>query len=247
MNALPIPRALAAAMSVLGLASLTACGALEGLMPGRDPFLDQSPRSIAEAAFADMRKVTSLRILGDTEDRKNGRMQVDISVGEEGCTGSIATDEGEFQLRRNGDGTWVKGDEDFVRAQASSPAQADVAWKQLRGTWVPLDGKDALLELCDLDELLANFTLEESDTSESIDVDQVVQVGDADAVPLTGQKGKKRTTLWVALEAPHHVLKMAPAKDGGMPDALYFEEFGVEVVVETPAKKDILKLPATSR
>jgi hypothetical protein len=240
MNATQIARALAAGASLVALASLTACGAIEGFIPGRDPFLDQSPRSIAKAAFADMRKVTSLRILGDTEDRKNGRMGVDVSVGKSGCSGSITTEDGGFQIRQNDDGAWVRGDEDFVRAQAGSPSQADAAWKKLRGTWVPLDGKDAYLELCDLDELLANFTLDESDTSETIDADTVVQVGDADAIPLTGQDGRKLTTIWVAVADPHHVLKMAPARDTGMPDALFFEEFGADVVVETPAKKDIL-------
>ena len=243
MNTASTRRALAAGATVLAFAPLTACGAISDFIPGADPFLDQSPRSMAKAAFADMRKVTSLRILGDTEDRKNGRMQVDVSVGQDGCIGTIATENGEFQLRQNNDGAWVKGDEDFVRAQAGSPAQADQAWKMLRGTWVRLDGKDAFLELCDLDELLANFTLEKGDTNESIDVDDVVEVGDADAVPLTGQDGKKRTTIWIAIDAPHHVLKMAPAKDTGLPDALYFEEFGMDVVVETPAKKDVFTAP----
>lgn len=239
MNATPIRRALAAGTSLVALATLTACGAIEELMPGRDAFLDQSPRSIAEAAFADMRKVTSLRILGDTEDQKNGRMGVDVSVGKAGCSGSITTEDGGFQFRRNDDGAWVRGDEDFVRAQAESRGQADEAWKKLRGNWIPVKGKDALTELCDLDGLLADFTLDESDTSETIDADAVVQVGDADAIPLTGQDGKKRTTIWVAVDEPHHILKMAPARDTGMPDALFLEQFGADVVVETPAKKDI--------
>ena len=60
-------------------------------------------------------------------------------------------------------------------------------------------------------------------------------------------RGKKRTTIWVSVDAPHYVLKTAPAKDKGLPDALYFEEFGVKVVVETPADKDILEVPRIGR
>ena len=47
----------------------------------------------------------------------------------------------------------------------------------------------------------------------------------------------------MAVTAPHRVLKIAPADDTGRPDELYFEEFGADVVAESPPKKDIVTLP----
>ena len=247
MNTAPSRRAVAAGASALALATLTACGPIGDLIPGADPFLDQSPRSMAKAGFADMQDVTSMRILGDIDTDEYGRMQVDISLGRNGCEGSFDSDDmGGFQLRQNEDGTWVRADEKFWLSQADTRQQGALGWKTFRGKWLAMEGKDDdYLKLCDYDELLAEFEIEPDDTGESIDDDAVVEVGDSDTVPLTGGRGKKRTTIWVSVDAPHHVLKMAPAKDKGLPDALYFEEFGLKVVVDTPVKKDIAVIPKT--
>ena len=243
MSTAPTRRAVAAGASALALAMLTACGPIGDLIPGRDPFLDQSTRSMAKASFADMQDVTSMRILGDVETDGYGRMQVDVSVGRNACQGSFDSDDmGGFQLRQNADGTWVRADERFWQTQVDTGNGAQL-WKSVRGKWFTSDGKDDYLKLCDLDKILAEFRLEPDDTDESIDDEAVVEVGSSDAVPLTGGRGKKRTTIWVSVDAPHYVLKTAPAEDKGLPDALYFEEFGVKVVVETPADKDILDVP----
>ncbi|MCF6377258.1 hypothetical protein L2K70_06555 [Nocardioides KLBMP 9356] len=237
-------RAAAAGASTLALATLSACGAVGDLLPGRDPFLDQSPRSIARSSFDDMQDVSSMRILGDIDTKRFGRMRVDISVGRSGCRGSFdAGSGGGFELRQNADGTWLRADEKFVRAHVDGQ-QGDQAWRMFRGKWFVADGENEdFADLCSLDDVLADFELEPEDTGESVSSDDVVEVGDAEAIPITGGRGRKRTTIWVSLDAPHHVLKMAPAQDAGLPDALYFEEFGTKVVVETPSKKEILDLP----
>ncbi len=49
----------------------------------------------------------------------------------------------------------------------------------------------------------------------------------------------------MAVAPPHRVLKMAPEKDKGMPDALIFDDFGDEVVAETPSAKDIVTIPGS--
>lgn len=239
----PARRALAAGAAALTLAPLGACGVISDVLPGRHPFLDQSPRSMAKASFADMQDVTSMRILGDLDTKRFGRMQVDISVGEDGCRGSFDTgSDGGFELRQNSDGTWLSADERFVRAQVDA-RQGDQVWKMFRGKWFATGTDEEYASLCSLEDVLADFELTPEDTAESLEADDVVEVGDADAVPITGGKGKKRATIWVSLDAPHYVLKMAPAEDKGLPDALYFEEFGAEVVVETPSKEDVLELP----
>ena len=245
MNTVPARRAVAAGASALALSTLTACGTISDFMPGQDPFLDQSARSMAKASFADMQDVGSMRILGDLDSDEFGRMRVDISVGKDGCNGSFELDgKGGFQLRHNDDGTWLRADERFWQTQMDTRAQGDQAWRTIRNRWLVVDDKDEkddYRELCDLDRVLAEFELDPEDTEDSLEAGAVAEVGDSDAVPLTGGKGSKRTTMWVSLDAPHHVLKMAPAKDKGLPDALYFEEFGVKVVVETPGKKEIFK------
>jgi hypothetical protein len=243
MNTASTRRALVAGASVLALAPLSACGVISDYLPGQHPFLDQSPRSMAKASFADMKDVTSMRILGDVDVKEFGRMQVDISVDEDGCRGSFDTGSGGgFELRQNPDGTWLRADERFVRAQVDA-RQGDQVWKMFRGKWFATRDDGDYADLCSLEDVLADFELQPEDTATSLSSEDVVEVGESDTVPITGGRGRKRSTIWVSLDAPHYVLKMAPAKDKGLPDALYFEEFGADVDVETPSKKEILVLP----
>ena len=243
MNAAPIRRAVQAGACALAVAALSACGAIGDLVPGQDPFLDQSPRSIAKASFADMRDVTSMRILGSQEDKKHGFMRIDLKLDQDACTGSLDTAAGTIRIVKNTDGAWFSADEDFWRTHAGSSPAAEKVVRDYAGRWSSVSGKNALLALCDLDGLLESFALDEDDTDDTIEAGEVVPVGDADTVPVTGQDGKERVTAWVSVEAPHHVLKMAPAKDKGRPDELFFEEFGLDVVAESPAKKDVVVLP----
>ena len=94
-----------------------------------------------------------------------------------------------------------------------------------------------------LERLIAAFELDADDTDDTIEVGEVEEIGGINAVALTGQDGKERVTAWVAVTAPHRVLKMAPADDTGRPDELFFEEFGADVVAESPSRKDIVTLP----
>ena len=70
------------------------------------------------------------------------------------------------------------------------------------------------------------------DNKDTIDVGEVEKIGDADAVPLTGRDEQEAITVWVAVEAPHRVLKVAPPDDHGLPDALYFEASTSHVMAE---------------
>lgn len=241
----PTRRVLVAVASVMALAALTGCGAVSDFMPGRDPFLDQSPQSMAKAAFADMREVTSLRVLGSIESRKSGFTRIDLLLDETDCSGSLDSPAGTIKVLKNSEGAWFSADDKFWRTQTKSPGQAGQMVSAYAGRWGVMDGRDPMLDLCDLDDLLSAFTLDGDDAIASIEAGEVVQIGGLDAVPVTGQDGKKRVTAWVSLHGPHRVLKVAPARDTGRPDALYFEEFGVEVDAASPPKKDTVVIPPT--
>lgn len=225
---------------VSAVLALSGCGA----MPGSNAFLEQSPRDIAKAAFTDMQDITSMRILGSQEGDA-GFTRVDIRLDDVSCTGNLDTQDGIVRIIRNSEGAWFTADEKFWRSQASSARRANQVSATYAGAWVAVEEKNPLLELCDLSGLLDGFKLEKGDTEDTIDAGAVAKIGDADAVPLVGRDGKERITVWVAVEAPHRVLKMAPTDDKGRPDALYFEEFGVKVVAKTPPKKNIVTKPGS--
>ena len=245
MNTAPARRLIAVGCSVL---TLSACGTsfMQGsLMQGDSKFLEQSPRDIAKAAFDDMRDVSSMRVIGSQETKDYGFTRVDVRLDDTSCTGILDSAGGTIRVLKNSDGSWFTADSAFWRSQAGSTPQADQAIKRYAGQWSAIGRKNPLLDLCDLGAMQDAFALDEDDTEDSVDAGEVGEVGGSAAVPLTGRDGKEVVTVWVAVDAPHHVLKMAPAHDSGRPDALYFEEFGIKVVAESPKAKDIVTIPGS--
>lgn len=243
MNAASVSRAATASAAVL---LLTSCGSLPremDFLSRGDEFLEQSPRSIAKAAFANMREVTSMRVLGSQETNAHGFTRIDLRLDDTSCTGTLDSADGTIRVLKNAEGAWFSADDDFWRTQAGSSPQADQAVGGYAGRWSAIGRKNPLLDLCHLDALLEAFALDDDDTVDTIKAGEVGEVGDKDAVPVTGQEGKEQITAWVSVQSPHRVLKVAPAEDPGRPDTLYFEEFGTPVVADSPDKKDVVTLP----
>lgn len=235
-----IPPSATAAAAVTALVVLSSCS----LLPGDSAFLDQTPRAIAKTAFAEMQDVTSLRVLGST-DTDAGPTRVDFLIDGASCTGSVDSDDGAIRVIKNDEGAWFNADNEYWRSQASSPRQEKALLATYSGAWVTIEKKNDLAKLCDLDKLLKGFTLDTGDTVEQIEVGETEKIGDVDAIAVNGRDGKELTTVWVAVDAPHHVVKLAPTDDVGSPEAIYFEDFGVKVAAETPAKRDIVAIPGS--
>ena len=201
---------------------------------------------MAKASFDDMQDVTSMRVLGSQERKKDGFTRLDIRLNASRCSASVDMPAGTLRILKNADGAWFSVDDDFLRSTAGSSPQAEKFARTYAGKWSVIKEKSPVLGFCDFDKMLGAVALDRQDTDDTIEVGEVVQVGDADAVPVTGQNGKERVTVWVAVDAPHRVLKLGPAKDTGRRDELYFEEFGVDVEAESPAKKDLVVIPGVA-
>lgn len=232
-----IARFAGAAAAATWVLALSACGAL----PNDDGFLEQSPRDMAKTAFADMRKTTSLRMLGSTET-DSGFVRFDVSLDATDCTARLRTDDGNVRIIKNREGVWFQADERFWRSQAPSPRAADIV-ATYRTSWVAVKKPNELVDLCDLDALLRGFRLDKSDTTETIHVGEVEEVGNVRAVAIQGRDKKQRVTVWAAVDAPHRVLKMVPTDDEGMPDEFFFQSFDVAVDAQSPPEKDIVRFP----
>ena len=235
---------LSAAAATAAVLLTTACGSLPGaggLLGRHSEFLDQSAVDIAEASFSDMRKVTSLRLLGSVDTDQYGMADIDIRLDGTDCKGSFDTDDGDVRFVQVGKSSWLSLDDDMWTSQTSSDRQADLVLKKYSGTWFA-GGKKDLTQLCDIKKFLSGFKVDERDRG-GVEVGDVEKVGDLDAIPLSGRDGKKQCTVWVSVDAPHHVVKMTQRKRGDATEVVYFEEFGVEVDVEAPDKKDVVASP----
>lgn len=244
MHIAPTRTAAAVAAAVLVLSSCSSLPESVDFLSRDAEFLQQSPRAIAKTAFAEMQDVDSLRILGSVNTEEYGTARVDIRLDDADCVGSSDTDDGRMRFIKNSDGAWFNADDEFWRSQSSSRQDAATVLAAYSGAWVVLEEKKEFEELCDVDAILGGFKLDKGDRG-NVDAGKIEKIGDADAVALTGRDGKKRSTVWVAVEAPHHVVKMTQTQRGKLPVEIFFEDFGVEVVAETPRKRDIVTIPGS--
>lgn len=228
----------AAALLVL-TTLLSGCGAWQDFRTS--DFAEQDGAAIATAARRAMKDVTSLRLTGQVVAKGN-QVLLDLSVGEDRCTGTLRLGGSHLAVRRVGDRAWIKGDEDFISSVSTTRLPA-AALTRLSTSWIPANDRE-ILDFCDVDELLGDFRVmkrsgasdDEADTGgvtvgeeDSVDGARVVDIG-------VGEQ----ETAWVLSEAPHYVVRVESAvpRDGG---SLALSEFNREVRVEVPAPKDVFR------
>ena len=143
------------------------------------------------------------------------------------CTGTVSRGESGAAEVVSLDGTsWFKPDEEFWRAQAGPAAEQIIA--MVGDNWVQLpEGDESFASFCDLDELLDQIDDDQNKTSEKGGTEDV---DGQEAIKLTRERrGDGGTiTAWVAVDDPHHILKVEQA-GGDAPGSFTFSEFNDEV------------------
>lgn len=119
-----------------------------------------------------MRKVTSMRVFGSQEDKKNGFTRVDLRLDETSCTDTLDSAGGSIRALKNADGARFSADDDPWRMQAGSSPAADEVVRDYAGRWSAIGGNNPLLDLCDLDALLEGFAMEDDDTVDTIEASE---------------------------------------------------------------------------
>lgn len=223
---------------------LTACGGDTGV---DNTFLDQSPRAITRTAFAEMSDVSSVRILG-TLGSAGKETRIDVKTDDRGsCAGSFELEQGSAQFIRNADGTWLKADDDFWQATARSPQEARQIVATLGTAWTkaPAQTPD-LSRFCNAEPMLRGFKARKDGGEGRLSKGDVELIGDTEAIAISEKGGGQSSTVWVAVTAPHRVVKLV-SREGGTPTSVSFEEFGVEVSSDAPAEEDVVELSAYTR
>ena len=133
-----------------------------------------------KASFADMRKVTSLRLLGSVETDEYGITDIDIRLDGTDCKGS-------FDRRRRARSACserrrllVLADDDFWRSQTDPrPAGRPGAEAVLRDSGSPRAGRTSARAVRHRRPCRSAFTLDEDDTEGPVEAGEVGEVGDS--------------------------------------------------------------------
>lgn len=217
---------------------LSACGTFEELT--KSDFAKQDASEISKSAMKATQDIKTVRITGPQQD-KGREMFVDMWVSRSGdCRGTLRMAGNNVDLRRVDGRTWFKGDSGFFNIISGSRAPR-AALEKLSTRWVELDGgvanRKALDKLCDLDAMFKDVRTLTNE--EEVTVGDEVDLDGSPAVEMSSSPGGTHTErVWIASEAPHHILKAST--DESRQRATYaFSEFNEELSVTKPARKEI--------
>ena len=241
------------AATVALLAATTGCSVYEDFTTS--DFAQQDGDAIVVAASEAMLDVTSLRVTGQVRDGGE-HFFVDLSMDrDDRCSGTLRVGGSHLDIRRIGNRAWVKGEAGAFNRLGGGSVPRQVL-DRLSSSWLQLDGRNAT-RLCDFDALLATFEVVDLGQEEGAgkgrskrdEVDDPVPASVVEETTIDGDKAVHLTAspggahdedTWVLSEAPHHVVKLesTSTQDGG---TLSFSEFDVEVEVEAPPRKDVIR------
>ncbi|PWK63820.1 hypothetical protein BCL76_11883 [Streptomyces sp. CG 926] len=218
-----------------------ACAAALGLTGcfASGPFADLSGSEVADKSVDTLRGAASLTVSGKIWD-EGKPLELNMAVSKAGdCRGTIAGQDGSFELIRSGEFVFIKADEPFYRSQMKDmpKAEADAAIKMLAGHWLKSKASEAdakeLASLCDLDELLKEF-----DDSKGAEKGKVTSVDGRKALTLTTKTDEGTETLLVATEGKPYLLKASIT--GKEPSEVSFSGIDKPVNAEAPTGKDVI-------
>lgn len=218
------------------LAVLAACGGGGDSSEGSDSdFANESASTIEKASIEDMKALDAVHMEGSVS-QQDSEIGLDLSLTTDGdCTGTVSRgDSGSAEVVTLDGTSWFKPDEEFWRAQAGPAAEKIIS--TVGDNWVQLpEGDQSFASFCDLDGLLDQVGDDQEETSKKGETEDVA---DQEAIKLTrdnDQGGK--TTVWVAVDDPHHILKVE-REGGDSPGTITFSEFDEDASIEAPAEDE---------
>jgi len=216
-----------------------AIGALALLAGCGNGFADRSAETIQKESVKDMQALEAVRMEGSVTQQDN-EIGLDLSMTTDGdCAGSVSRgDSGSAEVVTVDDTSWFKPDDEFWQAQAG-PA-ADQIIDQVGDNWVQLpEGDQSFASFCDLEGLLDQIGDDQEETSKKGETEDVA---DQEAIKLTRDNDEGgTTTVWVAVDDPHHILKVE-REGGDSPGTITFSEFDEDASIEAPADDETITI-----
>lgn len=199
-----------------------------------DAFVALSAEEIAERAKEDTQALESVRFGGGAvEDGEPIKM--DISVTPETCSGWMETQGFRMEVLLVDGQSWFRGDEAFWRTAAG--AQADLVLGMVGDKWiVDADGEVVSPddELCNLETFFESDDEDPKDFSK-VDGEELVEVDGRQAIKIRSEGSDGPGVLYVAVEAPHYLLR---ADDEAETGVLTFTDFDEVEPAEAPAEDE---------
>ncbi len=224
--------------AIAALAVLSACGGGGDGGDSDSEFASESASAIEKASIEDMKALDAVHMEGSVT-QQGSEIGLDLSLTTDGdCTGTVSRgDSGSAEVITLDGTSWFKPDEEFWRAQAGPAAEQIIS--TVGDDWVQLpEGDESFASFCDLDELLDQIDDDQGKPSEKGETEEL---DGQEAVKLTRDDAESggTITVWVAVDDPHHILKVEQA-EGDSPGFFTFSEFDTDASIEAPADDEVI-------
>lgn len=231
-------RGCAAAAVVALSAGLAACGS-GGDSADEEAFVDRSAAEIQKQVVADMAELKSVRLSGQLF-QDGQEIGIDLALNTDGvCAGSMTLMGGSAEIIAGPDGQFIKGDQAFWAGMAGSAGAASQMTALLGEKWAKMpEAEGGLTSICDLDVLLDEFDSVDAAEGEAT-IGKQEEIEGVPALELISDNDDP-TTAWVAIEAPHYIVKVTA--DGEDVGSIVFTDFDEPVDGEAPAEGDVVDL-----
>ncbi|WP_327680525.1 hypothetical protein [Streptomyces sp. NBC_00467] len=212
-----------------------------------DPFVGLTADKISDKAIAATKAAGSLRMAGRvTSDGEEG--DIDFTADSQGsCKGTTGPDGNSLELVQLNEVLYMKGDEDFYRAQLTGSempkAEADAAVELMKGRWLKMPAESAgeMGGACDVKTMISDMDDEKSDR-QGMTKGPDADVNGLPAVTLVKKKtGGETLTMYVAKEGKPYLLKVVVV-GGDEPGTMTFSDYDKPVKVTAPPADQVVDL-----
>lgn len=210
-----------------------------------DGFAALDEREMERIVIRDMRALDSVRLSG-ASSRDKDKMTLDLVLTSRGdCTGEISLNRGTITYRQVDGTTYVRGNRTYWQDTAGSAQAAERVMSVVGDKWARLPESAAGFgAFCDIDDFMREFKTDRKATGadkQVTTVGEVSEVEGVDAVEVITRTGQETTVTWVAVEAPHVVLRVESA-GGDQPGSFRLAGFDDSVEVAAPPADEVVDL-----
>lgn len=227
----------------LAATALVGCGSDDGDNDGDDgdngssesgsDFADRDAQEILDAAEDATKNASSVHLAGSAEE-DGEEVEIDLTLGEAGCEGTITAQGAEVEvLGVDGEG-WFRASDAFWEQQAGEAAAQILPL--ISGKWI-LDSEGQFEDFCSIETFFEGDD-GESDERENLEKGDVEDIDGTEAIALTYVEDGEDVTAWVAVDEPNYLLRVTNDQAG----ELNLSEFDEDVTFEAPAASEVVDL-----
>lgn len=195
-------------------------------------FTDLEPQEILDAAEEATKGASSVHVSGTAEE-DGQETELDLTLGEDGCEGTISLGGAEVEVLGADGQNWFRASDEFWEEQAGEDAA--VLLPLVSGKWI-VDSEGDFDDFCSIETFFEGDG--DSEEKEDLEKGDVEDVDGTEAIELTYVEDGSDVSAWIAVDEPNYLLRIVNDDAG----EFTLSDFDEDVSFEAPDSADVVDL-----